>query len=170
MMKARQQPDEPKDARVPPELAARLARGELTIADLAGLTREKLYEIAEVGFRLMNSGQLEQARAIYRGLVAASPFDSVFHCHLGAVNLRLGETAAAVEEYDASLRLHRSTLDAFAARGEAPLKRRESAEAVTDLSAAIDLDPESKPPPTLRARALLLALTEAARQPDKPAR
>ena len=169
-MKARHQPDETNDARVPPELAARLARGELTIADLTGLTREKLYEIAEVGFRLMNSGQLEQARAIYRGLIAASPFDSVFHCHLGAVNLRLGETGAAVEEYDAALRLNRSNVDAFAGRGEARLKRGEFAEAVTDLSAAIDLDREAKRPSTVRARALLLALTEAARQTDKPAR
>ncbi|HEV2763891.1 MAG TPA: tetratricopeptide repeat protein [Pyrinomonadaceae bacterium] len=170
MMTADKLPDEQATQRVSPELAARLARGEITIADLTGLTREKLYEIADVGFRLMNSGQLEQARAVYSGLVAASPFDSVFHCHLGAVNLRMGDADEAVKNFDAALRLNRANVDAFAGRGEARLNRREFADAITDLSAAIELDREAKRASTVRARALLLALTEAASKPDTPRR
>ncbi|HYO63802.1 MAG TPA: tetratricopeptide repeat protein [Pyrinomonadaceae bacterium] len=150
--------------RVPHELAARVARGEITLADLAGMSRKHLYDIAEVGFRLMNGGQVEQARAIYRGLVAAAPQDSVFHCHLGAAHLRLGDAESAIKEFDAALRLNRANVDALAGRGEARLSRREFADGITDLSAAIDLDREAKRPSTLRARALLLALTQAAKK------
>nr|MDQ3805263.1 hypothetical protein [Acidobacteriota bacterium] len=90
---------------VPPELAARLVRGEITLAEFAGLRREELYAIAQVGYQLLNGGRLEDARAVYRGLAAADPFDSVFRCHLAAAHLRLGDADEAVKEFNAALRL-----------------------------------------------------------------
>ena len=76
-----------------PEAAERLATGQSTLAEFVGLRREQLYEIAGVAYGLMNSGKLEEALTIYRGLVAADPFDSVFRCHLGAVELRRGRAS-----------------------------------------------------------------------------
>lgn len=142
-------------------MAERLARGEITLATYVGLRREQLYDIARVGYRLMNSGKLEEARQIYRGLVAADPFDSVFHCHLAATHLRLGETEEAHREFDAALRFNRANIDALAGRGEARLKLGQLAEAVTDLRAAVELDPRAERPSSARAAALLLALSEA---------
>lgn len=147
---------------VPPELAARLVRGEVTLAEFAGLGREELYAIARVGYQLLNGGRLEDARAVYRGLAAADPFDSVFRCHLAAAHLRLGDADEAVKEFDAALRLNVANVDALSGRGEAHLTRGRVAEAVTDLAQALRLDPEAKRPSTLRARALLLAIKEAA--------
>ncbi|HVF56631.1 MAG TPA: tetratricopeptide repeat protein [Pyrinomonadaceae bacterium] len=143
--------------------AERLVTGQTTLAEFTGLRREQLYEIARTGYRMMNSGKLEEARRIYRGLVAADPFDSVFHCHLGAVHLRLSETDAALREFDAALRFNCASTDALAGRGETYLNRGQIAEAVKDLRAAVESDPASKRPSTLRARAILLALKEAAR-------
>jgi tetratricopeptide (TPR) repeat protein len=147
---------------VPPELSARLVRGEITLAEFAGLRREELYQIAQVGYQLLNGGRLEEARTVYRGLVAADPFDSVFRCHLAAAHLRLGDAEEAVSEFDAALRLNVANVDALSGRGEAQLNRGRIAEAVTDLAHALRLDPEAKRPSTLRARALLMALKEAA--------
>lgn len=143
------------------ELAGRLVSGQITLAEYAGLSREQLYEIAQVGYQLMNSGKLVEAREIYRGLVASSPFDSVFHCHLAAVHLRLAATDEAIKEFDTALRFNNANVDAFAGRGEAYLNRGQLAEAIEDLSTAIELDPQAERPSTLRARALLLALKEA---------
>ncbi|HWS52566.1 MAG TPA: tetratricopeptide repeat protein [Pyrinomonadaceae bacterium] len=151
----------------PPALAARLVRGEATLAEFAGLGREELYAIARVGYQLLNGGRLEDARAVYRGLAAADPFDSVFRCHLAAAHLRLGEAEEAVKEFTAALRLNVANVDALSGRGEAHLTRGRVAEAVTDLTQALRLDPEAKRPSTLRARALLVALKEAA---DKSSR
>ena len=150
------------ETRVPPELTKKLVSGQITLAEFAGLKRETLYAIAEVGYQMLNTGRFEQAREIYRGLVAADPFDSVFHCHLAATHHRLGDLDAALEEYTASLRFNIANADALVGRGEIYLYQRKVAEAITDLRAAVEADPEGKKPSTVRARAVLLALKEAA--------
>lgn len=155
--------------RAGPDGARRLVSGQATLAEYAGLRRERLYEIALVGYHLMNSGKLAEAREIYRGLVAADPFDSVFNCHLAAVNLRLGETDAALAGFDAALRLNASSVDALAGRGEAYFKQGRLGEAVKDLRAAVELDREFVRPSGVRARALLVALREAAAERAKTA-
>jgi tetratricopeptide (TPR) repeat protein len=144
------------------EAAERLATGQTTLAEFLGLGREQLYEIAGRAYGLLNSGKLEEAHAIYRGLVAADPTDSVFRCHLGAAELRRGRAAEAEVEFDAALRFNRSNVDALSGRGEARLCLGRIAEAVKDLRAAVELDPQARRPSTIRARALLVSLRQAA--------
>lgn len=144
------------------EAAERLATGESTLGQFLGLRREQLYEIAGVAYGLMNSGKLEEALTIYRGLVAADPFDSVFRCHLGAVELRRGRAAEAAAEFDAALRFNRANADALSGRGESHLRLGRLAEAVEDLRATVALDPHARRPSTVRARALLVSLRRAA--------
>jgi tetratricopeptide (TPR) repeat protein len=158
----------PQEERAGREAAKRLASGEITVAEYAGLRREQLYEIAQVGYRLLNSGKLEQAREIYQGLVAADPFDSVFHCHLAALHLRAGETDEALKSFTAALNFNKANVDALAGRGEAYLNLGQIAEAIKDLSAATEFDPEARRPSTARARAMLLALKEADNQRPAP--
>jgi len=138
--------------------AERLATGQTTLAEFLGLGREQLYEIAGRAYGLMNSGRLEEALVIYSGLVAASPADSVFRCHLGAVELRRGRAAEAEVEFDAALRFNRANVDALSGRGEARLRLGRLVEAVEDLRAALELDPQARRPSTVRARALLHSL------------
>lgn len=140
----------------------KLATGQATLAETVGLSREQLYKIAEQGYRLLNSGKLEEARQIYAGLVAADPYDSVFHCHLGAVLWRMGDIERAFEEYDAALRFNIANVDALAGRGELYLAKGEAKKGIADLRAALENDPEGKRPATVRARALLLSLRNAA--------
>ena len=156
-----------RDAQVPPELAARLVGGEIDLAQFVGLSRPQLYAIAEVGYQLYNSGKVEQAREIYRGLVAAAPLDSVFHCHLAASHHRLDNLDEALAEYTAALRFNFANQDALAGRGEIYLQRGRLAEALSDLRAALELDPEGKRPTTLRARAILVAIKEAMEKTSK---
>lgn len=146
------------------EKALRLARGEITLAQYAGLRRVELYAIAREAYRLMCGGRLAEALTIYRGLAAADPYDSVFRCHLAAALLRTGDAEAALTEFDAALRLNVANGDALSGRGEARLRLGQFSEAVKDLTAAVALDPKAARPSTARALSLLNAVREAARQ------
>jgi len=150
------------------ERALGLARGEITLAQYAGLRREELYAIARTAHRLLNGGRLREALTIYRGLAAADPYDSVFRCHLAAALLRTGDAEAALAEFDAALRLNVANGDALSGRGETRLRLGHFSEAVKDLTAAVALDPKAARPSTARALSLLGAVREAARQ-KKPA-
>lgn len=140
------------------EAAERLATGQSTLAEFLGLGRAQLYEIAARAYALMNSGRLEEAHVIYRGLVAADPTDSVFRCHLAAVELRRGRAAEAEAAFTDALRFNRANVDALSGRGEARLRLGRPDESVEDLRAALELDPQARRPSTIRARALLASL------------
>jgi tetratricopeptide (TPR) repeat protein len=146
------------------ERAARLARGEITLAQYAGLRRDELYAIARVAYQLFTGGRLDEALTIYRGLAAADPYDSVFRCHLAATHMRLGDYESALREFDAALRLNVANVDALAGRGEAHLSHGHFSEAVKDLTAAVKLDPQAERLSTARALSLLKAIHETAKQ------
>jgi len=145
---------------IPPEMAERLIYGDINLAEFLGLTRGTLYAIAGVGYQMLTSGKLEQAQQIYQGLVAADPYDSVFHCHLAAAHHKLGDFEKALEEYSESLKYNRANIDALAGRGEIYFNRGHLSDAVKDLKSAIDLDPQGKLASTVRARAIIVALKE----------
>jgi len=151
-----------KEFHIPPELGARLIRGEITLGELVGLSPSAQYAIANLGYQLLTSGKLQEARTIYQGLVAVSPYDSVFHCHLAATLYALGEHEEALFEYSQALNFNKANADALAGRGELYLRTGKVVEAVEDLRRSIELDPEGKRASTLRARATLVMLKEAA--------
>jgi Flp pilus assembly protein TadD len=146
------------------EIQEKLATGQITIAEAVGISKKQLYAIARRGYQLLNSGRLEEARQIYAGLVAADPYDSVFHCHLGAVLWRMGEIEKARAEYDASLRYNIANVDALAGRGELYLLNGEIKQGVELLRKSVELDPKGERPSSVRARALLLSLCQAAQK------
>lgn len=141
----------------PEDLPVRLIRGEITLARVFGLDDESLYEIARIGYGLFNSGKLREAKQIYAGLVAADPYDSVFHCHLAAVHHSLGELDDAFTHYTEALKLNRANADALVGLGEIQLSRGELAAGSSALRQAIELDRDGAKPSTQRARALLRA-------------
>ena len=142
----------------------KLIAGEITPAQFLGLTRQVLYQMADVAYELLNSGKFDRAKEIYEGLVAADPNDSVFHCHLAAVHHRLGELDQALDQYSKALKFNRANIDALAGRGEIYLVRGELKRGIDDLAAAMALDPTFKRASTIRARALVAAIKKAAGQ------
>ena len=142
------------------EWAAMLASGQITLAEYVGLSKKELYVIAQQAYQLLDSGKLEEARDIYQGLVAADPYDSVFHCHLGSVQLRLSNPDEALKEFDLALQYNIANVDALAGRGEIRLSQGNLKDAVGDLRKAIELDPEAKRASSKRARAALLSLKD----------
>lgn len=152
----------------PKDMQEKLATGQVTIAQAVGISQKQLYAMAEEGYKLLMTGRLEEARQIYAGLVAANPYDSVFHCHLGAILWRLGELEKAFVEYDASIRFNIANVDALAGRGELFLLRGEIRKGLEDLQKALENDPEFTRQATIRARALVLSLRQAAESEESP--
>jgi tetratricopeptide (TPR) repeat protein len=150
-----------KEDDFPKDLPAMLIRGEVTLAGVFGLDRDSLYEIAQLGYGLLNSGNLREAKQLYAGLVAADPYDSVFHCHLAAVHHRLGELDEALQQYTEALNFNFANVDAMVGRSEIQLSRGELATGISGLKQAIEIDSDGTRPSTLRARALLMALRRA---------
>ena len=155
----RSEPSATTKADFPPDLPARLIRGELKLARVFGLDDDALYQIANIGYGLLISGNLGEAKKIYAGLVAADPYDSVFHCHLAAVHHSLGELDEAFSQYTEALKLNLANADALVGLGEIQLSRGELAAGISTLKKAIEIDPDGAKPSTQRAQSLLRANT-----------
>lgn len=144
------------------ELGEKLIRGNITPAQFLGLSQERMYEMATLGHRLMAEGQFQPALDIFKGLVAASPYDSVFHCNLAALYVELQRFPEALVEYTQALQLNVANVDALVGRSELLLREEKVAEALQDIQAALQLDPEARRESTQWARATLMMLQKMA--------
>jgi tetratricopeptide (TPR) repeat protein len=144
------------------EIGEKLVAGDITPAQYLGLSQKQLYEIATTGNNMLKRGDLEKARDIFLGLVAASPYDSVFHVNLAFAYHQLKQFSEAMEEYTTSLRLNIANVDALVGRSELYLQEGKLEEALKDILAALKLDPDAKRDTTKRARATLAMLQKKA--------
>lgn len=134
------------------------ARGEVTWAEVEGMTFEEAKAIAQVGCDLAAAGRLEEARILFEGLVEGNPRDSAAHAALGTVYQKLGRLEEAVAEYSAALARDPGNPVALANRGELYLRKGER-QGFTDIANAVEVDPHGETSAGRRARALVKAIT-----------
>lgn len=128
--------------------------GEITWAQLQGITMEQAYAFAEMAYTLFEQGKYDEAQAIFEGLVISNPYDAYFHSMLGAIYARKDMQEEAAEEYSISIELDPDNIIPYVSRAEILLQHGEFQLAMGDLKKAIDLDPKGEDPSGLRARAL----------------
>ncbi|ABF88185.1 tetratricopeptide repeat protein [Myxococcus xanthus DK 1622] len=134
------------------------ARGEVTWAEVEGMTFEEAKAIAQVGCDLAAAGRLEEARILFEGLVEGNPKDAAARAALGTVYQKLGKLDDAIAEYSAALEREPDNPVALANRGELYLRRGER-QGFTDLANAVEADPHGETAGGRRARALVKAIT-----------
>lgn len=134
------------------------ARGEMTWAEVEGMTFEEAKAIAQVGCDLAAAGRLEEARIVFEGLVAGNPQDSASRAALGTVYQKLGRIEDAVSEYSLSLETDPQNPVALANRGELKLKSGDRG-GFTDLAKAVESDPHGETAAGRRAKGLVKAIT-----------
>lgn len=134
------------------------ARGELTWAEVEGMSWEEAKAIAQVGCDLAGAGRLEEAKIIFEGLVAGNPKDSASRAALGTVYQKLGRLEEAIAQYTAALEHDASNPVALGNRGELRLKRGDR-DGFNDLACAIQSDPHGETAAGRRAKALVKAIT-----------
>jgi Flp pilus assembly protein TadD len=153
------------DAQLKAKLKA-FARGEMTWAEVEGMTFEEAKAIAAVGCDLAAAGRLDDARVVFEGLVAGNPMDSSARAALGTVYQKLGRTEEAITEYGLALDTDARNPVALANRGELRLKAGDRA-GFADLADAVEADPYGETSAGRRAKGLVKAITMAAVQVAK---
>lgn len=147
-----------------PENFHKFLLGEITWAQLEGMTMEQAYGIAEFGYTMYTQGRYKEARTLFEGLVIGNPYDPYFHAMLGAIYSRTDMHEEATQEFSIAIELDPKDINSYVNRGELLLQHGEFEYAMEDLRAAIDLDPEGKNPASLRAQALASATAAAIRE------
>jgi tetratricopeptide (TPR) repeat protein len=135
--------------------------GEITWAQLQGITMEQAYAMAEFGYGLYKEGKYHDAQKLFEGLIICNPYDSYFQNMLGAVYQQLDMKDEALESYTHAIELDEENLHAWVNRGELLLQNGDFDKALDDLKRAIGLDPDGKDAAGLRARALAMATANA---------
>ncbi|MCA9730117.1 MAG: hypothetical protein KC729_20705 [Candidatus Eisenbacteria bacterium] len=148
--------------------------GDLTLAQLEGLSAEELYRLADIGYDLLSEGKLEDARRIFEGLYVYNPFDSYFHAALGSVYQQQGLLEESFRHYESAVQLYAEDLASWANLGEVALELAARAahdpetaanhlhQAHEAFSRVLALDPAGTAPSSLRARALVAAVASIA--------
>jgi tetratricopeptide (TPR) repeat protein len=143
------------------QVAAEWLQGRASLGAAGSWTAEELRLVADVGYALAEQGREREAIAVFEGLAALAPATAYFRSALGALWLRVGEPALAVEHLDAALEADPEDVTAALNRGEARLRLGDFDAARADLTA---IARRGAPPETTaarcvtRARALLRVL------------
>lgn len=137
------------------------ARGEMTWAEVEGMTFEEARAIAEIGCDLAAAGRLEEARIIFEGLAAGNPKDTASRAALGTVYQKLGRIDEAIAEYTAALEGDPKNPVALGNRGELRLKAGDR-QGFSDLARAVEADPNGETAAGRRAKSLVKAITMVA--------
>lgn len=135
-------------------------RGQITLGDLEGITKEEQYEMANVGYSYLASGRIEPAKTVFEGLIALDPFDAYFHTALGAIAQQNGDLQEAEARYTRALEINPCSPTALAHRGEIRVLRGKLGDGSRDLVRALEEDPHGTHPATLRARATIQVLRD----------
>lgn len=153
--RADEEPDPSAGPMYNPIRLEQFLRGQITLGDLEGITKQEQYEMAKIGFSYLTSGKLAQAKTVFEGLLALDPFDAYFHTALGSIAQQENQLPEAEKRYTRALEINPFSPVAFANRGEVRIAMGKLGEGSQDLVRALEEDPGAQYPSTLRARATI---------------
>ena len=130
----------------------------ISLAELKGITREQLFQLAEAGHIRFKHGRFDEAEKIYQGLIVLDHRNAYFHSMMGAIHQKRQRTVEAIVEYSQALRLNRRDKASYVNRGEIYLRHKNYRKAAEDFRTAILLDPQGGNLWANRARSLVIAI------------
>ena len=134
------------------------AKGELTWAQVEGLSAEKAKEFQKTACDLVRRGQLKKAKVIFEGLVALNPKDHVSRAALGTVLQKMDRMDEAMAAYEEAISTSDTDVVALANRGELRIKKGDVAGGLGDLKRAVEAHPKLTSVSARRAKALATAI------------
>lgn len=160
-------PDSPKQPILDPnperrrhltQILGRVADGQLSLADLKGFSKKKLFQLAETGYVKFKYGRLSEAKEIFGGLAKIDHRNYYYHSVLGGIYQKEKNFVDAVVEYTQALRLYPKDTASLVNRGEIYLRHRNYKKAALDFRNAILLDATGRNLWANRARSLVIAI------------
>ena len=140
------------------ELLQRFLEDKASLAELRGISRDQLFQLAEAGYIRMKHGRLEEAEKIFQGLIVLDHRNAYFHAVMGAIHQKRARSVQAIVEYSQALRLNRKDMSSYVNRGEIYLRNKNYKRAAEDFRTAILLDMEGANLWANRARSLVIAI------------
>ena len=131
---------------------------KISLAELKGITREQLYQLAEVGHTKFKHGRLEEAYKIFQGLIVLDHKNAYFHGMMGAVHQKGERPIEAIMEYSQAIKLNKRDITTYVNRGEVYLRHKIYKKAAEDFRNAILLDRTGTNLWSNRARSLVIAI------------
>lgn len=131
---------------------------KISLAELKGISRERLYEIAEAGYVKFKHGRLDEAEGIYKCLMILDHRNGYFHSVMGAIHQKKKRPVEAILEYSRAIQINGKDISSFVNRGEIFLRHKNFKKAAEDFKAAILLDMSGRNMWANRARSLVIAL------------
>jgi FAD/FMN-containing dehydrogenase len=104
------------------QVAAEWLQGRASLGAAGSWTAAEMRLVADVGFALAEQGRNGEAITVFEGLAALAPATGYFQSALGALRLRAGQAARAVEHLDAALAADPTDLTALVNRAEARMQ------------------------------------------------
>ncbi|MCA9728833.1 MAG: tetratricopeptide repeat protein, partial [Candidatus Eisenbacteria bacterium] len=96
--------------------------GDITLAQLEGVSAEDIYAVADMGYDLFEAGKIEEARKIFEGLNTYNPMDSYFHSVLGSIYQREERFEDAARHYKSAVELYPEDVSSWTNLGETMLR------------------------------------------------
>lgn len=131
---------------------------KVSLAELRGVSRQKLFRLAEAGHIKFRYGRVEEAEKIFEALLLLDHRNAYFHAVMGAIHQKKGRIVQSIVEYSKALQINVKDVASFVNRGEIFLRNRDYRRAAEDLRSAILLDTSGRNLWANRARSLVIAL------------
>lgn len=140
------------------ELLYAFFEDKVSLAELKGISREQLYQLADVGHVKFKHGRIDEAEKIFQGLIILDHRNAYFHGMMGAVHQKKERPIEAILEYSQALSINRRDISSLVNRGEIYLRNKNYKKAAEDFRAAILFDRSGINLWANRARSLVIAL------------
>ena len=128
------------------------------IADLKGVKKSQLQQLADMGHVKLKHGRIDEAEKIFKALLLLDHRNAYYHAGMGAVHQKLGRIVQSISEYSFAVRLNKKDVSSRVNRGEIYLRHKNYRKAADDFRTAILLDPNGINLWANRARSLVIAL------------
>lgn len=136
------------------ETERRTPREQLEISD------EEFTAMGEVAAMYYQQGKLDEAQAIFEGLVEIDPESGAAQAALGALLTRKRQDTEALPHLSRAIEIEPEMIAPHVNRAEIYIRQQKAEEALADLKRAIELDPEEADTAANRARAMALGIYE----------
>lgn len=106
------------------------------------VSQDEIIFLMEAGFIYRDAGKYQEARDVFRGVMALRPDSEIPQVAIGTTLFVEGKLDDAIETYRAALEKQPESAYAYAHLGEALFMKKEFDTARENLNRAIELDPD----------------------------
>ncbi len=133
-------------------------KDKISLAELRGISKKKLYQLADIGHVKLKHGRIDEAENVFQALILLDHRNSFFHSVMGAIHQKKKRPVEAIYEYTMAIKLDQKDVSAYVNRGEVYLRHKNYRKAAEDLKTAILLDMSGRNLWANRARSLVIAI------------